>query len=202
MEFTEIISGIIHLIDRLYSSFYANIISAVVILFVGFIIGKIAGKLVFRILHELGIDDIMKKAVGIEKPIEKLASSLAAYFIYFMALIMALNQLRITTTVLQMVVAAAMLLFIISFILAVKDFIPNMFAGIYIFKNRHVAEGEFIKVKGIQGKVTAITLLETKLRTKEGDTVCIPNSLLIKNEVIKVKKGRKTTVKTNIKMKD
>ena len=181
--------------DILFSGVYARIISAILILLVGFIIAKLGSKLVHRVISELEITPILKKASGITIQVEKIAGSCTEYFIYFIAVIMALNQLNITTTVLQMVSGAVIIIVIIAVVLSIKDFIPNAFAGLYIYKNNFVSVGEVVRVKGLEGTVVEITLLETKLETKEGDTVYIPNSALTKTEIVKVGMEKKKKVK-------
>ena len=118
---------------------------------------------------------------------EKSLSKFIAYFIYFVTIITALNQLGLTTTILHMISAAVLIIIVLSFALGVKDFIPNFIAGIHINRKNMINEGDRIKVKGTEGKVVKIELTETKLKTKKGDTIFIPNSVLIKEEIIKKK---------------
>lgn len=176
---------------NLFATLYLDVIAAIIILLVGFILAKLFGRVVQRILHEIEVDKILKTATHIEVKAESWTGTFVTYFVYFITIIMALNQLHITTTVLQMLSAAIIVIFIISIILAVKDFIPNMFAGFYIYRNKFINEGETIRVKGIEGKIIHINLVETKIETKDGDIVYIPNSVLTKTEVIKIYKGRK-----------
>ncbi len=178
-------------IKDLFANLYLDVIAAVIILLVGFILAKLFGKVVQRVLHEIEVDKILKTATRIDVKFEGWVGTFVTYFVYFTTIIMALNQLHITTTVLQMLSAAVIIIFIISVILAIKDFVPNTFAGFYIYRNKFIEEGETIRVKGIEGKVIHINLVETKIETKDGDVVYIPNSVLTKTEVIKIYKGRK-----------
>ena len=174
-----------------FEGLYLKLVVTIIILFVGIIIGKIASKLVKKILSEIEIDNIVKKATGVTVGIEKMISSFVSYFIYFIAIIMALNQLNITTTVLSMISGAIILLIIISVTLAIKDFIPNLIAGFYIHRNRFIKKGEWISVKGMEGEVKEITMIETKIETANKDVIFIPNSALTKTEIIKIKKPSK-----------
>ncbi len=187
----ELVLNAISYVDGIFMGFYTKILAAVVMLLVGIILGKIAGKLIMKILHEIELDEIIKKAGGVDIGLEKVLGTFTAYFIYFIAVIMALNQLNITTTVLQMISGAVIIIVIISIVLAIKDFVPNLFAGIYIYRNKFIEEGEVIKVKGMEGKIIKINLVETKIETKGKDIVYIPNSALTKTEIIKVKKRKK-----------
>jgi small conductance mechanosensitive channel len=84
-----------------------------------------------------------------------------------------------------------MILIILSTFLGIKDFIPNAVAGFFIQHKKELKVGQKIKIKGMQGTITEITLLETKIETKTGDVIFIPNSVLSKTEVTYVKAGKK-----------
>ena len=167
-----------------------SLVVAVIILLIGLIAGKLIGKLVKKLLHEIEVDAIIKKTTRIDVNLERMLSVSVAYFIYFITIIMVFNQLNITTTVLQMLSAAVIVLVVISILLAIKDFMPNLFAGFYIAKNRFISIGEVIRIKGLEGKIVQIILLETKLETIDGDIVYVPNSAITKTEIIKVKKAK------------
>ena len=74
--------------------------------------------------------------------------------------------------------------------LSIKDFMPNMFAGFFIHQKRFIKEGDIIKVDNIKGKIVHVNLVETTIETKQGDIIYIPNSLLTKKTIVKVKKKK------------
>ncbi len=172
----------------LFRNYYVSILSAVIILLVGFIIGKLLGRVVQRSLHGMEVDAILKRATKSDIVMEHSMGIVTSYLIYAISVVMALNQLHVTTTILQMIIAGIIIIVIIAAALAVKDFIPNAFAGFFLLKNKTIEEGQRIRVKGIEGKVVSITLVETKLQTKEGDMIHIPNSSLTKSEITTLKK--------------
>lgn len=171
--------------NAVFSGIYTDILVAVLILLVGFIIGKVLFKLLHRALAEVELSRMLKKA-GVTLNIESGIASFAQYLAYFITIIMALNQLNIITTVLQMIVGGVVIILVISVALALKDFVPNAIACLYIFKNKFVDIGDIVRVKGVEGKVVQITLIETKLETNDGNTMLIPNAVLVKTEVVKV----------------
>jgi len=194
---TVIVEGVdkgVDLVSDFFHNIYSRILVAVIILFAGFIIGKLAGKLVKKVLHELEVDSVLKKLARTEVSLENMLMHGTTYLIYFIAIIMALNHLGVTTAVLQMISGAAIVLLVIAILLGVKDFIPNAFAGFRIHRNKFLEEGEMISVKGMEGKVVHMDLLETEIKTSRGDSVYIPNSTLTKTEVIKLK-TRKNKIK-------
>ena len=164
-----------------------SIITAVVILLIGFILGKLAGKLIQKVLHEAELDNILKKA-GAKVSFESALSQLAEYFIYFVAVIFALNQLGITTVVLYIIALAAMVILVISAFLGLKDFIPNFIAGIFIYRKEIIRQGDKVSIDSVSGKVDNLSLLDTRIKTAKGDIIYIPNSIVIKSKIVRKKK--------------
>ncbi|MBU2633794.1 MAG: mechanosensitive ion channel family protein [Nanoarchaeota archaeon] len=162
-----------------------RVIVAIVILLFGLIFAKFFSKLIKKILKELEINRVLKEQTKIKVPIEEFLASLVKYIIYFIAVIMALNQLGLTTTSLYVILVVILVIIIIFIILAVKDFIPNIISGFFIHQKRSLKEGDTIKIKDIEGTIIHVNLVETKIETKSKDTIYIPNSLLTKNIITK-----------------
>lgn len=179
----EISSNTITYISTLFSQFFVKFIIAIVIVLIGFIIGRAVHKVLQKILHEIELNKNLKKA-GIKLSLEQFIANFAKYFIYFIAVIWALTELGLTTTVLYMITAVILLLIIISIILAIKDFIPNAFAGFFIYQKKMFKQGDKIIIHNLEGTIQKITLIETEIKTKKGDTIYIPNSLITKKEVL------------------
>ncbi|NQV09066.1 mechanosensitive ion channel [Candidatus Woesearchaeota archaeon] len=175
----------LNMVNDLFTDVVTKIVVAVVILLIGFIIGKIVGRLLQRVLHEFELDNIMKMATGLKISLEELISHFITYIIYFLTVVMALNQIGLTTTLLNIISAGIMILIIIFILLGIKDFFPNVIAGIFIHQKGWIKVGDKIKVKNIEGKVVHVNLVDVRLETKKGDLIYIPNSLIIKNELIK-----------------
>jgi len=187
---TSFITNSINVLPKILSSVFTKLVVAVIIVLIGLVLGKILGKFVQKALHEIELNKIIKKAAGIKASVEEIISTSLSYFIYFIFIVMALNQLGITTVVLHMISGAILIIIIISILLSIKDFMPNMFAGLFIHQKRFIKEGDILKVDNTEGKVVHINLVETKIETKHGDIIYIPNSLLTKKTVVKLKKKR------------
>jgi small conductance mechanosensitive channel len=185
-----LINNSINLLPKLLSGLFTKMVVAVIILLIGFVIGKILGKIVKNLLHSIEFNQIIKRATGIRISLEEGISVFVTYFIYFLFIIMALNQLGLTTVVLHMISGAILIIIIISILLSIKDFMPNMFSGLFIHRKRFINVGDVIKVENTEGKVVHINLVETKIETDKGDIIYFPNSLLTKNKVIKLKKKK------------
>ena len=178
-------------LDHFFRAYYYSLLTAVIIALVGFIIGKVLGRVVQRVLHGMEVDNIFKRATQLDITFEHKLGRFTSYLIYAISIIMALNQLNVTTTILQMIIAAVIIIIIIAAALAVKDFVPNAFAGFYIISKKVLEEGQTVRVKGVQGKVIAVTLMETKLQTKSGDLVHVPNSSFTRSELITLHQAKR-----------
>lgn len=159
-----------------------TIASAVIVLLIGFIIGKVAGRLAQRGFREVELNRILGKA-GIKFGMEEFIGHAIEYLIYFIAIVVALDQLGVTAIALYIVIIAVLVVLAAAFILSIKDFIPNFIAGIRLNYKKPYAVGDIITVGSVTGKVREIGLLETKLVNKSGDIIHIPNSNIMRQEV-------------------
>ncbi|MFC1752922.1 mechanosensitive ion channel domain-containing protein [Thermoproteota archaeon] len=190
-EIIEYLMNTYTMLKEQFSGFFTKFLVSVIILLIGFIVGKLLGRLVFKFLHSLEINENLKNMTGVKIGFEEILEAFTTYFIYFITIVMVLQQLGLATTVLNMIAGGVIVIIILSTLLGVKDFIPNAVAGFVLQRKNFLQVGEVIKVKGMQGKIIKISLVETKIETKDKDIIFIPNSVLTKTEVIKVKKKRK-----------
>lgn len=160
-----------------------GILVATLILIIGLVTGKLLGKFVKRLLHEFEADKNLHEATGWKFSVEEGTSVFVTYFTYFIALIMALDTIGITSAVLNMIAGIVVLLLMISAVLAIKDFLPNLVAGISLRSKKEFQEGTTIKIKNVEGKIEEIGLLETRIKAKK-EVILIPNSLFNKFETI------------------
>ncbi len=184
MNNSSIVGSTISLIPNILSGVFTRLVVAAIIILIGIVLGRVSGKLLQKALHEIELNNLLNKSIGIKISIEEILSVFVSYFIYFLFIIMALNQLGITTVVLHMISGAVIVIVIISVLLGIKDFIPSVFASLFIHRKRFIKEGDKIKVESTEGKVIKMSLVETKIETEKGDIIFIPNSLLIKKVVI------------------
>jgi small-conductance mechanosensitive channel len=165
---------------------FMKIIAAIAIILIGLVIGRFVGKLLQRILKEFEINNLLLKK-GVRLPIEQIVSSVAKYLIYFAAVIIALNQVGLSNQIMYIILITVLVLLIAFVVLAIKDFLPNLLAGIFLLRRKHLKAGDKITVNNITGTIQEIDLIETKVTTKSKDTIIIPNAILNKNIVLKKK---------------
>ena len=179
---------IIETLKDIFSRVYTNMLVAIIILLVGLVFGRFVGKVVSRVLEEIELNKILRKAANIKISVEEILSNFIKYFIYFVTIIMALDQLGATTTVLQIISIAIIVIIVASVLLGLRDFLPNIMAGIFIHQKRFLRAGDKVKIGNVQGKIVSISLTETRIKTNKDDIIYIPNSILTKKEVVKLKK--------------
>ncbi|RPJ54066.1 MAG: hypothetical protein EHM23_29715 [Acidobacteria bacterium] len=72
--------------------------------------------------------------------------------------------------------------------LALQDTLGNLFAGLAIQVEKPFGVGDWIKAGDYEGRVAEVTWRATKMRTKSGKFVVIPNSLVSKDIVVNYSK--------------
>lgn len=165
-----------------------NLISALVIIIIGLIVARFLSNLTRKILNEVELDKILKEKARIKVPIAEFTSSIVKYAIYLITIVLALNQLGLKDIILNIVLTIVIIILIIFIVLSLKDFVPNLIAGLFLYQKRSINPGEVIEVNGIEGEVLSLNLFETKIKTKNHEIVYIPNSVLTKSVVIKKKR--------------
>ena len=182
-EFIDTVIAAYEAVRESTSGIFYKFIVSIILLLIGFILGKILGRLIYKFLHSFEINETFSKLSGATLKIEEIAETFTTYFIYFITVVLVLQQIGLVSTILHMIAAGIIILIILSTFLGIKDFIPNAIAGFFIQNKKEFKVGQTIKVKGMQGKISEITLLETKIETKSGDIIFIPNSVLSRTEV-------------------
>lgn len=170
-----------------FSAAVMRITVALLIFFIGFMLGRIAGRITKKILHHMNIDFFLRKTFGLRISFEDIITGMISYFIYIISFVMALNQLGLSTAILNMVIGGVIVILIISIILSIKDFVPNFVAGLVIREKGFISENDVIRVKDIEGKVTELGIIETIIQNSRGDRIFVPNLIFTKNEVINYK---------------
>jgi len=174
-------------VGQVLSNVYLNFAVAIIILLAGLIIGRLVGRFIHRILREVELNRLLRKTTGIKFAVDEIIANFISYLIYFIAIIMALDQLGVATAVLKIISIAIILIIVASIILGVRDFFPNILAGIFIAQKRLISKGDKVRIGDIEGNIIEINIMETRIVTRKGDIIYMPNSLLTKREVIKLK---------------
>ncbi len=171
----------------LLSTVYLNLAVAIILLLAGLIIGRLAGRLIHKILEEVELNKLLRKAAGIRFGVDEIISHLVSYAIYVIAIIMALDQIGVASAFLKIISLAIIIIIIASIVLGIRDFFPNILSGIFIAQKRLLSKGDKVRIGDIEGNIIDINIMETRIVTRKGDIIYMPNSILSKKEVIKLK---------------
>jgi len=162
-------------------NYFYDLMIGIAILLVGFVIGILVKKFTYRVFKEVGINRIMSN-VGVTYDLEKIVSSIISYVIYLFSIVFFLEKLGIKSIVLYLIAGGLLALLILTFLVGLKDIIPNFVAWIYLQRNQTVREGKSLEIREISGVVERVGYLETEIKTKEGDLLYVPNSLFLKSK--------------------
>src|SRR6056297_1190998 len=154
-----------------------NIVVAIIIFIIGIILGRIAGKIVEKLLKDLKFDSTLKKKTSIKSSLEKLLSVFVQVSIYIIFTVIALNYVGVTSLILNILFIVVIFVLAISFILALKDLLPNLISGNKIRKVSEIQIGAKIKIENVEGTIKELTMTEVKIERTNGDILHIPNSL-------------------------
>ena len=88
----------------------------------------------------------------------------------------------LTGLVSGMLAGAGITAFIIGF--ALKDIGENFLAGIMLAFKRPFRIGDIVEINGISGKILALNLRDTQIKTIDGKDVFLPNGAIIKSPLI------------------
>ena len=175
-------------LDIIVSGNLNRAIAAIVILLIAFLLARFIGNLTAKVLSELKTDKILKESFGVRAPVEQIFGKGVYYLVLFIGVIMALNQLGLSTIILYIVLSIILLIVVSFIILAFKDFVPNAFAGFWIHQKKIIEVGDIVDIKDVSGKIVEISLTETKIETKDKEIVLLPNSMLLREKIKKKKK--------------
>lgn len=183
----NVITSLFSSLKDVLSGVLNRVVIAAVVLLLGFIFGKVIGRIVHKLLREVELDKFFRSA-GLKISVEEILSTFVSYMIYFFSVVMALDQLGLNTLVFNTLAIGVMAIIAASVLLAIKDTIPNIFAGLVIHTKHLLRKGDRIRLGNFKGKISEVNLIETKIETRTGDVVFIPNSAVLKERIVRLKR--------------
>jgi small-conductance mechanosensitive channel len=147
-----------------------TLLTAVLIVIIAKIIAAIVGRSVERVLEAREVDRGLRFATG----------KITRYVINVVGLFVAIGTLGIDTSALMGV--AAVLLVGIGF--GLQKLAENFISGLLVLVERPVRKGDFIDAGGVLGVVDDIGLRATRVTSRDGVQVILPNSHLMTSIVI------------------
>ena len=107
-------------------------------------------------------------------------NQLLQYFVYVIAILMALEALGFSLTVLWGGAAALL----VGIGLGLQETFKDLFSGIIMLFERRIEVGDVVEVDGLVGTVRRIGVRTSLVETRDNMTVIVPNSKLIIDKVV------------------
>jgi small conductance mechanosensitive channel len=165
-------------------TFAGKLVLAAIVLLVGIIIGRILERAVRFVLKQLGVNRLLSR-IGLAFAFEETVANIVKYAIYVLAFYLALSQLGVAGYAFGVLAGLVIVVIVIAVLLGLKDFVPNYWAGLWLYRKKFFKVGDTIEVNGIQGTVERFDVLETAVRTRTGDIIYLPSSMILHSQILK-----------------
>ncbi|HEX8845789.1 MAG TPA: mechanosensitive ion channel family protein [Pyrinomonadaceae bacterium] len=129
-------------------------------------------------LASVVIFDVLLGAVHLKPP--RILRDLLIAFAYIVIAITLLSNSGVDLT--GIVATSAVITAVVGF--SLQDTLGNVMGGMALQMERSISVGDWIRVDQQEGKVVEIRWRQTSIETRNWDTVVIPNSVLMKGQVL------------------
>ena len=147
-----------------------TIVIALAIIICARIAAAIIGRSIERVLEARGLDRGMRHSVG----------KITRYIVVSIGVFVALGTMGVDTSAIM--AGGAVLLVGIGF--GLQKLAENFISGLLLLIERPVRKGDFVDIGGVLGTVEDIGLRATRVLSRDGVMVIVPNSNLISGTVI------------------
>lgn len=147
-----------------------TVIAAIAIVIAARIVAAIAARSLERVLNARGLDHGLRFA----------ATKITRYVIMLIGVFVALGTMGVNTSAIMG--AGAVLLVGIGF--GLQKLAENFISGLLLLLERPVQKGDFIDVGGLLGTVDDIGLRATRVISRDGVTMIVPNANLVTAMVV------------------
>ncbi|MCM1133858.1 MAG: mechanosensitive ion channel [Ruminococcus flavefaciens] len=137
------------------------LIIAIMVLVVGVLLSRLVARIISKTLQRSNVEDSARSFLV----------SVIRTALYVLVIIMALSVLNVPMSSIITVLGAAGL----AVSLALQNCLTNLCGGFIILFSKPFTAGDMVELDGITGNVESIGVLYTKLNTKDGKSVLIPN---------------------------
>jgi small conductance mechanosensitive channel len=169
-----------------------KIFTAIIFLFMGFIIGRIVYRILLKLFEMIELTKNIRNATKWKIDLSKVIASVISYAIYIAAIVIALNTIGITKTVVMIIVVIVLIILIFGAIFGANDFASNFFSGIVVRFRKKLHVGDHVSIedngKTIKGKIVAVNNLGIRLEKSHDEIIIIPSATLIKSTIKKQEK--------------
>jgi len=159
-------------------------------------LGLVVGGIIVAAATRRVIGRLFRRSSANTDHAENLISRIVQALIILVALVYALGAVGVRISPLL----GALGIGGIALALAVQPALLNLFSGMIIHAQRPLRVGEEIRTGEVQGRVLDVTSRAVVIRTYSGETVYIPNSVVVDREIVNfVRHGhRRSTVRVGV----
>lgn len=162
--------NIINAVLNFLSSTGLHIAQAIIILLVGlFVIKKVANLLKFALIKTTN-----------NRTMSTFVTSILNVVLTFFLVILVFNILNISTDGIMQLLSACVL----AVGLSLKDSVNHLASGLIIVSTKPFKEGDFVNIGGVEGKVKAVHMFNTQVKTTDNKIITVPNSNIVSDNII------------------
>jgi small-conductance mechanosensitive channel len=152
------------------TSYVPNVVAAFFVVVFGAILGDKAAVVVSERLEGVNVSEI-----GV-------LPSVVRYSVIFLAVLMALSQLGVSTLALYVLLAAYLFGAVAVALVALRTVLPSAVSGLYVISTHQYGVGDTVRVGDVEGVVQEVDLLTTRVDDGEREHV-VPNSEVFESGV-------------------
>jgi len=145
------------------TNYAPNVVAAFFILVFGAILGDKAAVVASERLEGIKISDV------------RVVPTLVRYSVIFVALLMALSQLGVSTLALHILLSAYLVAVIAIAVVSLRVVLPSIVSGFYILATHQYGIGDRVRIGEVEGVVQEVDLLTTRVDDGDHEHV-VPNS--------------------------
>lgn len=162
--------SIVNAIDGFFAEYGLRIVVALLLLVVGIILVKLFNKLIKKLINKTRLAPITKSFL----------SSIVKGLLYFLLLLIVCQVAGIPVSGFVALLSVAGL----AVSLALQDSLGNFFNGMILVSSKPFKIGEYVAIGSDEGTVMNISVMTTSLNTPDNKLVIIPNTTIIKSDII------------------
>jgi small-conductance mechanosensitive channel len=155
-------------------AFLPQVFVAILVVMFGLIVGDKIGLLVDERLRSVKIPE-----VGV-------LPAVAKWSVVYVALLIALAQVRVATGALVVLLAAYAFALVVVPALAFRDLLASGAAGLYLLLSEPYAIGDQVRIGGVEGVVQEIDVFVTQVES-DGEEYLVPNRKAFTQGVVRVR---------------
>lgn len=163
-------SNIFTRMAQYFTNLLPSLITAIIVLILGILISRLIARISSKALLKTNLDGGARSFLV----------SLVRILLYVVVIIMSLSVLNVPMSSIITIFGAAGL----AVSLALQNCLANLCGGFIILFSKPFTAGDTIELDGSIGKVDAISILYTKIKTFDGKTVFIPNGKISDAKII------------------